>query len=147
MSNQITLLVRRVIQADVQRVFDAWTRPELLVKWWGPRPVTCREAEVDLQVGGAYRIGNLFPDGSVLFIVGEFEVVEPPRRLVYTWRLDQRSGPEAEESRVTVRFESQGAATEVIVLHERIDSEKTRADHEHGWGGCLDNLARSFDTP
>jgi uncharacterized protein YndB with AHSA1/START domain len=146
-SNQITLVIRRLINADAQRVFDAWTRPELLVKWWGPRPVTCQGAEVDLRVGGAYRIGNLFPDGSVLFIVGEFEVVEPPRRLIYTWRIDHRSGPEAEESRVTVRFEPQGAATEVIVLHERIDSEKTRADHEHGWSGCLDNLASSFDTP
>ena len=147
MSSQITLVVRRVIQAEAQRVFDAWTRPELLVKWWGPRPVTCREAEVDLRVGGTYRIANLLPDGSVLFIFGEFEVVEPPRRLVYTWRIDQRSGPEAEESRVTVRFEGQGSATEVIVLHERIDSEKTRSDHELGWSGCLDNLASSFETP
>jgi len=116
-SNQITLLVRRVIQADVQRVFDAWTRPELLVKWWGPRPVTCREAKVDLQVGGAYRIGNLLPDGSVLFIFGEFEVVEPPRRLIYTWRIDQRSRPEAEESRVTVRFEPKGGQPSELVRY------------------------------
>jgi len=46
---------------------------------------------------------------------------------------------------VTVRFEPRGSATEVIVLHERIADEATSADHEHGWNGCLDNLASSFE--
>ncbi|HTA88552.1 MAG TPA: SRPBCC domain-containing protein [Polyangiaceae bacterium] len=148
MSSPITLVVRRTIQAPAERVFDAWTRPEHLVKWWGPRPVTCIEADVDLRVGGSYRIANLFPDGSVLWISGEFEVVEAPRRLVYTWRTEQKSETEAEWSRVSVRFETQAnsAATEVIVLHERIDSEATRTGHERGWLGCLDNLARFFDA-
>ncbi len=148
MSSQITLVVRRTIEARPERVFDAWTRPEHLVKWWGPRPVTCIEAEVDLRVGGRYRIANLLPDGSVLFISGEFEVVEAPRRLVYTWRTEQTSEPEPEWSRVSVRFEPQANsnATEVIVLHERIDSEATRKGHELGWLGCLDNLARFVDA-
>ncbi|MEO7095405.1 MAG: SRPBCC family protein, partial [Polyangiales bacterium] len=99
------------------------------------------DAEVDLRVGGAYRIGNLLPDGKVLWIAGEFEVVEPPHRLVYSWRIDQET---TAGSRVTVRFEPRGTGTEVIVVHERIDSEATRADHEKGWLGCLDGLAAMF---
>lgn len=147
MSNQITLVVRRTIQAPAQRIFDAWTRPEQLVKWWGPRPVTCVEAEVELRVGGTYRIANLLPDGSVLWISGKFEVVEAPRRLVYTWRTEQENEPEPHWSRVTVRFELQASSgsTEVIVLHEHIDSEARRDGHERGWLGCLDGLASFFD--
>jgi uncharacterized protein YndB with AHSA1/START domain len=144
-THSITLIVRRTVKADAQRVFDAWTQPEQLVKWWGPRPVTCTQAEVDLRVGGRYRIANLLPDGSTLFICGEFERVEPPLQLVYTWRIELQHAPPPEASRVTVRFEPRGAATEVIVLHERIDSEATRTDHEGGWIGCLNGLERLFD--
>jgi uncharacterized protein YndB with AHSA1/START domain len=141
----ITLIVRRTMKADARRVFDAWTKPEQLMKWWGPRPVTCTHAQIDLRVGGSYRIANLLPDGSTLFISGEFELVEPPVRLAYTWRVERPNAAVPEVSRVTVRFEPQGAATEVIVLHERIDSPATATDHEQGWNGCLDNLEHSFD--
>ena len=141
MSDGIVLVVRRTIRADLQRVFDAWTRPEHLRAWWGPRPVTCAGAEVDLRVGGRYRILNALPDGSQVAIEGEFRVVEPRRKLVYTWRLD--AGAEG-FSLVTVRFEPRGDATEVSVVHEQIASEPTRESHEKGWIGCLDGLERLF---
>jgi uncharacterized protein YndB with AHSA1/START domain len=144
-SSGIVLVVRRMIKAPAARVFEAWTRPEHLVRWWGPRPVTCAGADVDLRVGGGYRIGNRLPDGSVLWISGTFELVDPPRRLVYDWLIEQKNAPAPERSRVTVRFEPRGVGTEVIVIHERIDTEATRADHEHGWNGCLEGLAALFD--
>jgi uncharacterized protein YndB with AHSA1/START domain len=140
MSGQLVLVVRRTIKAPVTRVFDAWTQPEQLRRWWGPRPVTCSEAEVDLRVGGVYRIGNVLPDGSVLWISGEFEIVEPPYRIVYTWRVEGKAPASSERSRVTVRFEPHESGTEVVVVHERIDTEETRDDHEKGWNGCLENL-------
>ena len=106
--------------------------------------MTCSDAEVNIRVGGAYRIGNLLPDGSVLWISGHFEVVEPPHRLVYTWHVEGKEAPDAARSRVTVRFESRDGGTEVIVVHEHIDTEETRADHEKGWPGCLESLAALF---
>src|SRR5262249_11866527 len=60
----VALVVRRTIRAPVERVFDAWTRPEHLRRWWGPKPVRCTEAEVDLRRGGRYRIANQHPDGK-----------------------------------------------------------------------------------
>jgi uncharacterized protein YndB with AHSA1/START domain len=144
MSGDIALVVRRTIRAPVARVFEAWTRPEQLRRWWGPGPVTCESAEVDLRVGGGYRIGNLLPDGTVVWISGEFEVVEPPHRLVYTWHIESSAPRAAERSRVTVRFEPREGGTEVVVVHERIDTEETRADHEKGWNGCLEKLAALF---
>jgi uncharacterized protein YndB with AHSA1/START domain len=131
------LVVRRIIRATPERLFAAWTEPEQLRKWWGPEGVVCVDPEVDLRVGGRYRIGNQFPDQKVLWIVGEFEVVDPPHRLTYTWRLEGTSaGPE----RVSVYFEARGHATEVIVTHERISNEALRDQHQHGWQGCLDGL-------
>ena len=138
-----TLVVRRTIQASPERLFAAWTEPEQLRAWWGPEGVVCVAAEVDLRPGGRYRIGNQLPDQRVLWIVGEFEVIEPPRRLVYTWRVEEIF--ETDE-RVTVQFESQGAATEVIVTHERIPSREIRDQHEQGWEGCLAGLAKYVAT-
>lgn len=143
----MALVVRRFVRAPAERVFAAWTEPELLRRWWGPRPVTCCDAHVDLRVGGSYRIGNALPDGSVLWISGEFEVVEPPLRLVYTWLVEGKDHPE-DRSLVTVRFETRAGGTEVIVVHERVESEDVRREHENGWLGCLDGLDALFsDAP
>jgi uncharacterized protein YndB with AHSA1/START domain len=137
-SQMETLVVRRMIRASPQRLFAAWTEPDQLRAWWGPEGVVCIAAEVDLRPAGHYRIGNKLPDQSVLWIVGEFEIIEPPRRLVYTWRVE---GVSATAERVTVQFEPQAAATEVIVTHERIPNRDLRDQHQQGWQGCLSGLA------
>jgi uncharacterized protein YndB with AHSA1/START domain len=137
----VTLVVRRTIRATPARLFAAWTEPNQLLAWWGPRPVTCAGAEIDLRVGGKYRILNALPDGAILAIEGEFRTIEPPHKLVYTWHM----GAALEElSLVTVRFEARDSATEVIVVHEQIPNEVTRKSHSAGWIGCLDGLARSM---
>jgi uncharacterized protein YndB with AHSA1/START domain len=138
------LVVRRTIRAPREKVFAAWTEARHLIAWWGPNAaVNCPSAEVDLRVGGRYRIANRFPDGRLLWIVGEFEVIEPPSRLVFSWKLGDEA---ARAERVSVEFESRGAATEVIVTHERIADAATRAGHEQGWRGCLDGLARYAES-
>jgi uncharacterized protein YndB with AHSA1/START domain len=141
MSEGIVLVVRRTIRASAERVFEAWTRPEHLRAWWGPRPVTCSGAEVDLRVGGRYFIANALPDGKTVVIEGTFRTIEPPHKLVYTWGM----GSDAPESSlVTVRFEARGDATEVVIVHESIPSGEVRRTHEEGWNGCLDGLAAFF---
>lgn len=131
------LIVRRMFHASPERIFDAWTQPEHLKQWWGPKSVQCVDAEVDLRVGGRYRIANQFPDGKILWISGEFEAIDRPRRLVYSWRV----GDEGVAERVTVHFEACGEETEVMVKHERIPTPTLRDMHEQGWFGCLDGLA------
>jgi uncharacterized protein YndB with AHSA1/START domain len=131
------LVVRRTIRASRERLFDAWTQPDKLKRWWGPQSVVCVDAEVDLRVGGRYRIANQFPDGKVVWISGEFEAIERPAKLVYTWRLGTSTG---EGERVSVTFEVRGEGTEVIVTHERIADAAMRDGHENGWAGCLEGL-------
>jgi uncharacterized protein YndB with AHSA1/START domain len=135
----IALVMRRIIRATPARLFEAWTEPTQLRGWWGPEGITCEGAEVDLRVGGRYRIDNALPDGRIVVLVGEFEVIERPNRLTYTWRVDGTPGA---SERVTVRFEPRAGATEVIVTHERIPDEIARDQHRRGWEGCLDGLAR-----
>ncbi|HEY7964859.1 MAG TPA: SRPBCC domain-containing protein [Steroidobacteraceae bacterium] len=139
----LSLVVRHVVRAPPQRVFDAWTRPEELRRWWGPNGLVCTEAHVDLRVGGRYRIANLFPDGKVVWICGEYEVIEPPARLVYSWRIEPRGGA---DERVSVNFEACAEGTLVVVTHERIADQVVRDRHEQGWRGCLDGLARVLDA-
>lgn len=139
----IHLVVRRTIPASPERVFAAWTTPALLRSWWGPKGVECPSAEVDLRVGGRYRLGNRMPSGDTVWISGVFEAIEPPCKLVYTWVLEPAT---TAHERVTVRFEACDTGTEVIVVHERIASTQARDQHETGWDGCLHGLAALFDS-
>ncbi len=143
MSAGVALVVRRTIAAEPRRVFEAWTEPAHLLAWWGPRPVRCSKAEVDLRIGGRYRIVNLLPDGNEIVIDGEFTVIEPFVKLAYTWTVSP--GPASVEL-VTVKFEARGEQTEVIVIHEKIGTQAARDSHEGGWVGCLEGLERYFAT-
>jgi uncharacterized protein YndB with AHSA1/START domain len=135
------LVVRRTIRAPAARVFEAWTVPEYLMAWWGPKGAHCSEARVDLRPGGAYRIANQFADGTLVWIIGEFEEVEPPHRLVFSWRVEP--GPPTRE-RVAVSFAPVSEGTEVVIRHERISDAGLRDGHESGWSECLDGLEAFF---
>ncbi len=131
------LRMQKLIPATPERVFRAWTNPEELVNWWGPVGVRCVSAEVDLRQGGQYSIANELPDGAILWIRGEFETVEEPTLLIYTWVVETT---EAETERVTVRFEAHDSGTQLVLMHEQIPGEELRDQHRHGWEDCLNGL-------
>lgn len=135
------LTVTRIIRAPREKVFAAWTAPEQLVRWWGPGPVTCPKAEVDLRSGGAYRIANKELDGSITWISGTYTIVDPPNRLSYEWNVSIVEGP---PTLVTVWFNPHPEGTELVITHERFDDKNVRDMHLQGWGGCLDKLEALF---
>jgi uncharacterized protein YndB with AHSA1/START domain len=98
-------------------------------------------AEVDLRVGGKYRIEMEAPDGAKHAAHGTYRVIEPPSKLVYSWGWE--SGPET-DTLVTVEFNERGAATEVVLKHERLTTAESRDRHTQGWNGCLDKLATLY---
>ena len=144
-NGELSLISRRTIAAPPETLFAAWTEPRHLVRWWGPKDVECTAAEVDLQVGGRYRLANRFPDGTVIWIAGSFELIEPPRRLVYTWA-HEPFADETLHTRVTVRFDPKPEGTEIIIIHQRFTDEAVRDAHSAGWTGCLDGLCRHFSS-
>lgn len=138
---ETTLVLTRTFAAPREKVFHAWTEPEELKKWWAAGPgYTTPIAEVDLRVGGRYRLGMKPPDKEEVYVVGgTFREVQPPARLVYTWAWE---GGEAQETLVTVEFHDRGTSTVVVLTHEHFVNEKVRDDHAGGWNGCLDRLAQ-----
>jgi len=131
-----TLEIRRTIPAPRERVFDAWTQAKELNRWSAPSPMT-PSAEVDLRVGGRYRIVMRGPDGVERRVGGVYRAIERPSKLVYTWKWEE--SPMA-DSLVTIEFLDRGKMTEVVLRHEGLTDAESRARHEHGWTGCLDNL-------
>ena len=105
------LHLRRSFAAPPALVFDAFTRPELLVRWYGARGWNLVECEVDLCVGGAYRFVSRGPGGEEMGQSGVFREVDPPARLVMTELFDEQSYPG--ETLITHEFVADGGVTTV----------------------------------
>jgi uncharacterized protein YndB with AHSA1/START domain len=131
-----TLEVRRTIRAPRQRVFDAWTKAEELKRWHAPAPATVDTTEVDLRVGGTWRIHMRGAEGQDYHVHGVYREIDPPQRLVYTWTWAH----DPIDSTVTIEFHDLGDATEVVLRHDGLVTPKSRANHEHGWVGCFAKL-------
>lgn len=101
--------------------------------------MTTPVAEVDLQVGGRFRIHMQSPDGTLHKATGVYRVVDPPTKLVFTWRWE--GNPDAAETLVTLEFKERAGSTEMILTHEQFPNEAMKQDHEKGWLGCMDKLA------
>jgi uncharacterized protein YndB with AHSA1/START domain len=95
-------------------------------------------AELDVRVGGHFRICFGGSDGNEHECAGVCKEVVKPKKLVFTWTWP-RTTPER-ESLVTILFNAKGAGTELVFKHERFFDEKVRDDHKRGWGPLLDGL-------
>ena len=135
-----TLEVRRTIRAPRQRVFDAWTTPEEVKRWSSPGPVEVERSEIDLRVGGAYKLYMRAPDGATHRAFGVYREVDPPKRLVYTWSWETE--PDVIDTVITVEFNDVGnGATEVVIRHAGLGTAKQRESHTQGWASILEKLS------
>jgi uncharacterized protein YndB with AHSA1/START domain len=138
-----SLTLKRRIKAAPAQVFKAWTDPEKIVRWFGPRDTVAGSvrAQIDVRPGGRYRIGFETDDGERHQVGGVYREVVPDTRLVFTWAW--QSTPER-ESLVTVTIAADGDGSLLTLHHEQFFDEKARAGHERGWTGTLDRLERLF---
>jgi uncharacterized protein YndB with AHSA1/START domain len=132
-----SLALTRRFKASPAAVYDAWTAPEKVKRWFGPAGVQVVLTEFDARVGGRYRILGRSPDGNEHDVSGVFREVVPGKKLVYTWAW--RSTPER-ESLVTVEFKPDGDGTLLTLTHEHFFDEPARDRHNAGWNGALDKL-------
>jgi uncharacterized protein YndB with AHSA1/START domain len=126
------LTISRTLPAPAERVWRALTDPAALAAWFWPQRFS-PTAEVDLRVGGKYRI-----DGPAVGMAasGEYITVDPPYKLVFTWRWDGEPG----ETLVTIELTPVDAGTDLALRHERFASDADRDNHAQGWHDCLDRL-------
>jgi len=133
------VMVQRTINAPAERLFDAWTKPELMKQWFrAGEKMTTTDAQADLRVGGGWRVEMKTSTGVTHPNNGHYKVIERPHKLVFTWHPHEDAGY---ETTVTLIFKKvSDNVTEMILTHEGLRNEKDRADHNGGWNGCLDTL-------
>jgi uncharacterized protein YndB with AHSA1/START domain len=134
------LRLERTYDAPRERVYEAWTNPEVLRRWWAAGPdFEGVAAEIDVRTGGRIRLTMRAPDGQEHSGGGQYTEVDPPGHLAYTWAWE---GTDGHESLVSVDFVEVDGATTVRLVHTGLASEESVAQHGHGWSACLDNLGR-----
>jgi uncharacterized protein YndB with AHSA1/START domain len=136
---ETTLRLRRVFKAPREAVFAAWTNPEQMKKWVIPEPgFVTPEVEVDLRIGGKYRIQMLSPKGNFHTAVGVYREVSAPEKLVFSWSWLEY--PMHGETQVTIEFLERGGETEMLFTHEFFPNKDSRDDHNRGWSGAIGHL-------
>jgi len=140
-SGDLALRLERVIAGARPTVFRAHADPERFAQWFGPKGFTATSVDLDLRVGGSYRIEMQPPDGEPFFLGGDFREVDPPARLVYTFRYDDPD-PDDRETTVTFRLDDLGTSTRVVVEHGVFATQARLALHREGWSDTLDRLER-----
>jgi uncharacterized protein YndB with AHSA1/START domain len=137
------LNMTRILPASPADVFRAMTDEGQLARWWGPHGFSTRRVEVDPRPGGSYEIEMQPPEGEPFRLSGEFLQVEPPARLIYTFRWDPPN-PDDRETVVTLSLEEQGAGTQVELTQGEFTTEERRALHEGGWADSFERLLELF---
>jgi uncharacterized protein YndB with AHSA1/START domain len=141
LASRPSLTLTRRLNAACEKVYAAWADAEKLVQWFGPskvKPGTLK-AEMDVRVGGRYRISFVHENGEYSEVGGVYREVTPNQRLVFTWAW--HSTPER-ESLVTVQLKPEGAGTLLTFHHEQFFDQAARDNHERGWIQLFDSLEK-----
>ena len=145
----LSLELTRVIAAPKARVFDAWTRPEMIRRWFGPEGFTTPLVNTDPKPGGPYEIHMEGPKpgaGEVQrksAVTGTYTKVNPFDLLQFTW---SASWSADEVSLVTIHLRDVEGGTELRLVHERFASENSRNAHAQGWSGALVKLVATLEA-
>jgi uncharacterized protein YndB with AHSA1/START domain len=138
----IRAVTKRRVAAPRERVFQAWTKAEHLQRWFFPSIVgeAVPHTEVDLRVGGRYRITMHTPDGDITAMVGgTYHEVHPPEKLVFSWAWEAPQ-PDSSETLVTVELHDVQGETEIIITHERFPAQTGQEEHTIGWNCALERF-------
>jgi len=142
---ETALQLKRTFAAPRERVFRAWTDARQFAQWFAPTTdYKTIITELDLRVGGKYRLEMHHKGGNVHQLFGTYRLVKPPEKLVFTWRWQKDEN--VPDSLVTVEFHDQGGSTEVCLTHEHFQNAEERNKHNEGWTGCIEQLARFVAT-
>jgi uncharacterized protein YndB with AHSA1/START domain len=135
-----TVRIERSFPARAGDVFDAWTSPEVMRRWFHCySDWETPQAEVDLRVGGRIWVVMRRPDGRESWAEGEFKLIDRPHRLVMSWKFGE--DPD-DEQLIELSFSESAGTTTVVMLNTGIATDQRRGSQEVGWHGCLDQLER-----
>jgi uncharacterized protein YndB with AHSA1/START domain len=140
------LTVSRVIDAPRRLVFKAWTEPEQIARWWGPKGFTTVEYTMDVRPGGAYWLVMRSPEGTDHRKRGVYREIVVPERIVFTFAWEDAGGRLGHELLVTVTLEELGSRTRLTLHQTMFDSVEWRDSHVIGWTSCFERFAEYMTT-
>lgn len=135
----LILEMTRVLPAVRRVVFGAFSDPNELAKWWGPRGFSTPSLELRARVGASYRIEMQPPDGDRFHLTGTFREVDPPARLVFTFAWEDPD-PDDVDTIVDLSFRDLGDSTEVSLRQGPFKTDARRRLHRDGWADSFDKL-------
>lgn len=145
-TQNIGLEITRSLAADCETVFDYFTSPEKLSRWFAPDPsMKTIVHELDLKVGGKYKIEMANEaEGASYIVVGEYKTIDRPNQVEFSWHWE--SEPEDEVSVVSIQLKPNGDQTELTIVHNQFDTQESCDKHGQGWDGCLNRLVSAVEA-
>lgn len=134
------LLVQRRLPVPPEKVFEAFTDPNRLARWFAPMDdMRTVVHTLDAQPGGAWRLDMIAGD-RVMTVGGTYQEIRKPDLLVFTWRWEGTD----EETIVRIELAPAKGGCELILTHERFLTEASKVEHGKGWEGCLNRLPNAW---
>lgn len=147
-----TLILTRVFDAPRELVFKAWTQPQRMKQWWGPKGFTCPVCTIDLHPGGEIFTCMRSPEGKDYWSKCKYKEIEVPQRIVCTDSFADEHGnivsPQdygmsfdwPTEALITVIFTEHGRMTRLMLQHSPLNPGQERDMCQQGWTESLDKL-------
>jgi uncharacterized protein YndB with AHSA1/START domain len=136
--------ISRTMSASIEKVWEAWTTPSKLQRWFNSKGATLGTAQANLKVNGSFFLDYQFKDGNVHRIYGRYLEIEPMKKLVFTW-IDDNTGDtkidKAYETRVTVSMIPKSQEkTDLRIVHDQLRTESGMSEFNGGWSDCLQSI-------
>ncbi len=144
-SSGLTLRLARTLAPPPDRVFSACVESTELAAWWGPAGFTAPGIELDVRVGGKYRIAMQPPEGELFHLRGEFLEIERPRRLSYTFEWEEPD-PDDQQTLVTLTFREARRGTELLLEQGPFATQARHDLHHAGWTDSFVRLDQHLAT-
>jgi uncharacterized protein YndB with AHSA1/START domain len=149
------LVITRLFNAPREKVWRAWTEPEQLKKWWGPKEFTCPDCTIDLRVGGKYLNSMMDAKGNKFWTAGEYREIVFPEKMVYTDSFADENGNIVSSEHygmagipaeliVTVLLEDENGKTKMTMKHSGLPAGEHKDGANIGWNSSFDKLAESL---
>lgn len=152
---QKTISIQRTFNLPLSKVWEAWSEPESMKKWWGPEEFTCPECTIDFKVGGKFLASMQAADGKKVWSTGTYKEIVPLKKIVNTDSFAdsngnivpasyyKMSGDWDSELQVTIEFEAMDGKTKLSLQHRGLPAEALE-DCIKGWQSSFDKLERNI---
>lgn len=130
-----TAVVKKIINTTRDELFEAFSNPEIMSKWFYPYDEMWVEVSNTFEVGGEYVLKIHNKDDDIFIHEGEYKEIMPPEKLVFTW-----NSALVQNTIVTIEFKELDSGTELTLTHELLPTEEEVERHKAGWQSVLNRL-------